>query len=246
MNAYTDFAQVYAEMMQDIPYGKWEKDLLRILNEFKIKDGLVLDLGCGTGEMTRRLKKHGYDMIGVDSSFDMLQIASEKEAEGILYLNQDMRSFELYGTVRAIISICDSVNYLTRDKDLVKMLKLVNNYLDPKGIFIFDLKTIHFFRDITKDTTIAENLEHCSYIWENYYDSDKRINESLLTLFTKNGENYQKSEEVHVQRGYTLTEVKKAIREAGMEFVRAYDEETHEKVTAATQRMVILARERGK
>ncbi|MBR3040629.1 MAG: class I SAM-dependent methyltransferase [Lachnospiraceae bacterium] len=246
MNAYTDFAQVYAEMMQDIPYEKWEKDIIRLLKEEKIKDGLVLDLGCGTGEMTRRLKNRGYDMIGVDSSFDMLQVATASDSEGILYLNQDMRSFELYGTVRAIVSICDSMNYIVKEKDFIKVLKLVNNYLDPKGIFVFDLKTVHFFRDVTRDSTIAENLEHCSYIWENYYRPKTKINESCLTLFTQCGEEYRKSEEVHKQRGYTLSEIKQFIKEAGMDYVKAYDEANYGRLSAATERMVIVARERGK
>ena len=144
MEQYTDFAKAYSLMMQDIPYGKWEKYLAKTLRENGIKDGLVLDLGCGTGEMTRRLRARGYDMIGVDSSLEMLDEAGKGGAEGILYLIQDMRSFELYGTVRAIVSVCDTMNYLTTEKDFVKVLRLANNYLDPDGIFIFDLKTAHF------------------------------------------------------------------------------------------------------
>ena len=93
MEQYTDFAKAYSLMMQDIPYGKWEKYLAKTLRENGIKDGLVLDLGCGTGEMTRRLRDRGYDMLGVDSSLEMLDEAGKSGAEGILYLNQDMRSF---------------------------------------------------------------------------------------------------------------------------------------------------------
>ena len=115
MEAYTSFASVYDTFMDDVPYEEWGEYLHGLLKEYGINDGLVLDLGCGTGTMTELLADLGYDMIGVDNSADMLEIALEKKVESghdILYLLQDMRGFELYGTVRAIISICDSVNYI--------------------------------------------------------------------------------------------------------------------------------------
>ena len=246
MDAYTEFAKFYSLMMQDIPYDKWEKFLIRTLKKHKIKNGLVLDLGCGTGEMTRRLKNAGYDMIGVDSSVDMLQEACKQSTEGILYLNQDMREFELYGTVRAIFSICDSMNYLSEYEDLVQVLKLANNYLDPGGIFVFDLKTAHFFRDVVKDETQAENMDDFSYIWENYYDKGSRIHEYDLTLFVKESEHYRKATEVHFQRAYTLTEIRKAAKEAGMIYLEALDADNYGAVTPGSERIYILLQECGK
>ena len=112
MDAYTSFAEVYDMFMDNIPYEDWCGYLTSLLKEYGINDGLVLDLGCGTGTLTELLAKEGYDMIGVDVSEDMLQEAIEKRAESglpILYLLQDMREFELYGTVRAVVSICDSL-----------------------------------------------------------------------------------------------------------------------------------------
>jgi len=145
MEAYSGFAEVYDLFMDNVPYEIWGEYLLDRLLEYGIRDGLVLDLGCGTGKVTRFLAKEGYDMIGVDVSQEMLGIAAEKESEGkpILYLNQDMREFELYGTVRAVVSVCDTLNYLTEQEDLLSVFKLVNNYLDPGGIFIFDMNTIY-------------------------------------------------------------------------------------------------------
>ncbi len=121
MEAYTSFASVYDTFMDDVPYEEWGEYMHGLLKEYGINDGLVLDLGCGTGTMTELLADLGYDMIGVDNSADMLEIALEKKVESghdILYLQQDMREFELYGTVRAIISICDSVNYITEPDEL--------------------------------------------------------------------------------------------------------------------------------
>ena len=246
MEAYTDFATVYSHIMQDTPYDTWEKFLVRTLKKNGIRDGLVLDLGCGTGEMTRRLQKRGYDMIGVDVSTEMLQVATAAEHEGILYLNQDMREFELYGTVRAIVSVCDSMNYLTDSEDFLTTLKLVNNYLDPKGIFIFDLKTVHFFRDVAGESVFGENLEDCSYIWENYFDNDSKINEYALTLFLKDGDTYKKSEEIHYQRGYGITEIKQLIKRSGMDLLEICDAEDYGHVRRNSERIYVMARERGK
>ena len=105
MEAYTEFATVYDTFMDNVPYEAWEKYLVDILKAEGINDGLLLELGCGTGRMTRLLAAEGYDMIGVDNSEEMLSVAREYTMENteILYLLQDMREFELYGTIRAAI-----------------------------------------------------------------------------------------------------------------------------------------------
>ena len=212
MEAYTGFAAVYDELMDNIPYEEWGKYLIELLNEYEVKDGIVLDLGCGTGNITEILANNGYDMIGVDNSQEMLNIAMEKRGDdtSILYLLQDMREFELYGTVAAVVSICDSLNYLTEYEDVVETFKLVRNYLDPGGIFIFDLNTVGKFEQIG-DSVIAEDRDDCSFIWENTFYEEERINEYNLSIFVQGEDGrYDKYEEEHFQRGYTLNEVKKA------------------------------------
>ena len=142
LDMYGSFAAVYDEFMDNVPYGPWSRKIIALLKKYGIEDGLVLDLCCGTGNMTERLAQAGYDMIGVDSSVEMRQIAEEKKLKtghDILYLNQDMRTFELYGTVRAIVCVCDSLNYLLSENDLQKVFRLAYNYLDPDGLFIFNI-----------------------------------------------------------------------------------------------------------
>ena len=244
--SYTSFAQVYDMFMDNVDYSAWSKYLIQLLKEYQVEDGLVLDLGCGTGNMTELLAKEGYDMIGVDNSEDMLEIASEKRAESglnILYLLQDMREFELYGTVKAVVSICDSINYILEEDDLREVFSLVNNYLDPKGVFIFDFNTRYKYEEILGDRTIAENREECSFIWDNYYYEDEKINEYDLTLFIREESDlYRKYEELHYQKAYELEQVKELLLQAGMEFVAAYDAFTHDPVTAESERMYIIAR----
>lgn len=247
MEAYTNFAQVYDLFMDDIPYTEWCDYITSLLQEYQISEGLLLDLGCGTGTLTEALSKKGYDMIGIDSSLEMLEIAMEKHlasGSNTLYLLQDMRNFELYGTVKAIISICDSINYILTLEELIQVFSLVNNYLDPKGIFLFDLNTEYKYHTLLADNTIAEAREDSSFIWENYYDPDTKINEYHLTLFLKEKEElYHRYTETHYQRSYSLEEIQTALQKAGLTFLAAYDAFTREPVKADSERIYILARE---
>ena len=252
MEAYTSFARVYDTFMDNVPYKEWADYLEKVLKEYGIDDGLVLDLGCGTGSMTEMLATSGYDMIGVDNAEEMLEIAMEKKVESghdILYLLQDMREFELYGTVRAVISACDSVNYITDAEDLTEVFRLVNNYLDPEGLFVFDFNTEYKYREILGEQTIAEDREECSFIWDNYYDEDERINEYELTLFVRDEEQpqlYRKYQEEHFQRAYTLEQIRHMLIEAGLEYVTAYDDYTKESPHDRSERICVVAREHGK
>lgn len=250
MDAYTSFAAVYDMFMDNIPYEEWCEYLTGLLKEYGIDKGLVLDMGCGTGSLTELLSKSGYDMIGIDNSEEMLEIALDKKSvsgRDILYLLQDMREFELYGTVAAVVSICDSMNYILTYEDMVQVFRLVNNYLDPGGIFIFDLNTEYKYREILADSTIAENREEGSFIWDNYYDEEERINEYDLTLFVKEKEDlYRKYEEVHYQRAYSLDEIRQALMEAGLIFGECYDAFTRDAAQEDSERVYIIARESGK
>ena len=250
MEQYTNFAKVYDLFMDNVPYDKWVEQIKDILYKEDIKDGLICDLGCGTGAITERLANLGYDMIGIDNSYDMLDVAMEKKyASGndILYLCQDMREFELYGTVRAIISRCDSLNYIRELSELKEVFAWVNNYLDPKGLFIFDMNTVYKYQNVLGDNTFAEVRDQASFIWENTYDSDKRINEYDLNLFIKlEDDNYKRFEERHVQRAYTFEEIVSAIDESKMVLEKYLDADTYGDVSEKTERILFIAREKGK
>lgn len=250
MDAYTSFAAVYDTFMDNIPYEEWCDYLCGLLKEYGVLDGLVLDLGCGTGTLTELLSQRGYDMIGIDNAEDMLFIAMEKKIEtghDILYLLQDMREFELYGTVQAVVSICDSMNYILEYEELVSVFRLVNNYLDPEGVFIFDMNTVYKYQELLGESTIAENREDCSFIWDNSFDSETMVNEYDLALFIgeENGL-YRKYEETHYQRAYSIPEVRQALEEAGMEFVAVYDAFSRNAPGPESERIYFIARERGK
>lgn len=258
VEAYTDFAYVYDTFMDETPYEEWCRFLLDMIEKYGIskpersedllqsEKNLVLDLGCGTGTLTEMLANAGYDMIGVDSSADMLELAMEKrERSGheILYLQQDMRELALYSTIGTVISVCDSLNYLLAEKDLETVFRLVENYLFPGGIFIFDFNTVYKYAEVIGDTTIAENREECSFIWENYYHEEEQINEYEVTVFVREREDrYRKFAETHYQRGYSVEQMERLVKGAGLDVVLVLDADTHEPVTAESERVYVVAR----
>lgn len=272
MEAYTDFASVYDIFMDDTPYEEWASYIMDLLEEYGVAKGdlpeaesarqkalavernVVVDLGCGTGTLTELLADRGCDMIGIDASQEMLNIALEKREKSgkeILYLCQDMRELELYGTAGAVISVCDSLNYLLEEEEMLRVFRLVNNYLYPGGVFLFDFNTVYKYETVIGDSVIAESREDCSFIWENYYDAEGQINEYDLTIFVKTGNQdgediFRRFTETHYQRGYTLEEMRGMVEKAGMEFVRAEDADTRGEVREESERIYVIARECGK
>ena len=248
--AYGEFARVYDMFQDNVDYEAWGRWLKQQLASQGITDGLVLELGCGTGTMTELLAEAGYDMIGVDNSEEMLAEAMEKRVESghdILYLLQDMQKFELYGTVRAVVSVCDSMNYIIEEEDLEHVFSLVNNYLDPQGIFLFDMNTIYKYQTMIGDTTIAENRDEGSFIWENSYDEKTGINTYELTLFIPREDGlYEKDEEIHYQRAYSLEKIRELIEKAGLTFVAVYDAYTLDPPREDSERLTFVVREHGK
>ncbi len=271
--AYTSFAQVYDTFMDETPYRAWAAYIRQLIDRYGVSHpvkednekeadaleterDLVVDLGCGTGKFTELMASYGYDMIGIDASGDMLAEAMERRdklGHKTMYLEQDMREFELYGTAGTMISVCDCVNYLLTTEDLEQMFRQVNLFLYPGGLFIFDFNTLYKYRDLIGDTTIAENREDCSFIWENWFYEEDHINEYDLTLFTavpdrgKSGQVlFEKHVETHYQRGYTLEEMRDAAQKAGLEWVMAVDGDTHEEVKDTSGRILVVLREKNK
>ena len=248
--AYESFSQIYDRVMEDLPYEDWKNYLVSLLKAQGVSDGLVCELGCGTGRMTELLAREGYDMTGIDISGEMLQKALEKrDLSGlpILYLQQDMTDFELYGTMRAFVSVCDSMNYLPCAEDFIAALKLVNNYLDPGGVFVFDLKTEHYYRDVLGDRTLASCEDDLSYIWENEYDPGERVHDYLITFFLRQENGlFRRFSEEQEQYVYTVEEVREFAQIAGMEFVACYDAFSDEAPREDSERIYIVLKEKGK
>jgi len=242
---YTDFANIYDRLMYDVDYKKWADYIERVFYENSIKPSLILDLGCGTGNFCINMAKRGYEMIGVDLSPEMLDCAKDKsykDGVDILFINQDMTRFELYGTVDSIVCLMDSVNYITSKRDLKRLLGLVRNYLNPKGLFIFDINTSYKLENILGNEMFYDVADDITYIWQNNFDKRKKISRFDLTFFVKEDERYKRYDEVHLERAYVLQELKELINASGLELVSIHDELSFVKPTKKSQRVFITCK----
>lgn len=249
VEAYGVFASVYDLFMEETDYDMWVEYIKKIWEKEQIQPQLILDLGCGTGNVSERLAQQGYNMIGIDFSEDMLSEAKKKAEEknlDILYLLQDMREFELYGTVNCIISLYDSLNYILEEQELLQVFRLVNNYLHPQGIFIFDMNTEYKFQKLGQNS-FGETKENAAYIWENFYDEEQKINEYYMNFFIKqkNG-SYQRKEEFHYEKAYDIDTITKLLNQSGLKLSGIYDAYTFEPASPYSERIFVVAREAQK
>ena len=246
---YDLLAPIYDKVNGELDYESWADFIESVaLSNMRAKPELVLDLGCGTGRMTLELARRGYDMTGVDLSFEMLDVArSEAEAAGLsdkmLWLCQDMREFELYGTVDLTVSCLDSINHLTSTKDLAKCFDLVHNYLIPDGLFVFDINGKAKFEDTYADNTFVIEEDNTVCIWQNYYNSYSKTADFYITLFTEEADGrYSRHEDIERERMYTVRQIKSALAKSGFEFIGAYSDFDLTPATDDDERIYFVAR----
>lgn len=240
---YHDFAALYDALTTDIPYEKWADYIELLFQKFGVeKPKLVLELACGTGTMTALLADRGYDMVALDRSAEMLGVAAGKtQGKGVLLLEQDMTDFELYGTVDAVLCLLDSVNYVTEDEDLARMLHWVANYLEPGGLFVFDVNTPYKFDHVLGDNTFVYDDGKIFYTWENYREGDLAYYD--LTFFVEEEKGrYRRFEETHTERVYPPEKLQNALENAGLHTEAVLHELTLDAPKAETERVFFVAR----
>lgn len=191
-------------------------------------DGILLDLACGTGALTSALIAKGADVVAIDGSAEMLSEAGTRlmnEGKHALLLNQDMRAFELYGSIDAVVCATDSLNYLTEDGDLAKCFALVHNYLIPDGLFIFDVNTKKKFTEVYGDESYVFDDGDVFCTWQNDFDPQSGICDFLLTFFVKNQKGlWQRYEESQVEKYHSTETLSALLSEAGFEILGVYSD----------------------
>lgn len=216
--SYGSFAAYYDRLMGDTPYGRWCDYFEKIWEKQKKKVQTVVDLGCGTGEITLRLAKRGYEMIGVDLSEEMLARARQKGTEAkadVLWLNQDICSLDLYGTVDGAVSSLDTINYITDKRRLLKCFERVHLFLEPGGCFIFDINSPYKFEKVLGRNSFAYDYSDLFCLWQNFYDPKTRLCEFDLTVFEWEGENFSRYDERQQERCYHIGECRDLLLRAG-------------------------------
>lgn len=242
---YANFASIYDNLMQDIPYEKWVSYIKKIIEMEGANPQKVLELGCGTGNVSLPMASLGYEVTALDLSPDMLAVAEQKARNAglnINLVNQDMREMNLPQSFDMVLSMCDSLNYLTEEGDLQKVFGLVHKQLKEKGLFIFDLNSYYKISHIFGNETYTLTDDEISYIWENSFDEATGICEMDLTFFLREGQLYKRFKEIHRERGYQIDRVVSYLESAGFHQIRQYKELTFQVPTEETERIYFVAK----
>jgi SAM-dependent methyltransferase len=239
---YTEFSRIYDRLI-NADYKKFFDYYKRIFEKFNIDPKLVLDIGCGTGTLTGLFHGEGYDMIGIDRSPDMLDVAKKKNHD-ILYLNQDMTRLELYGTVDAMYSSLDCINYILDESSLARFFSLVNNYLNYGGLYVFDISSFYKLSEVLGNNTFVFECYDIFYVWENCFEDD--LLTMNLTFFEKKGSLYKKITETQTQRAYKVHEITTFAENAGLEVLGVFDEFSFKQPSEKSERIFFVLRRRTK
>lgn len=247
MNSYTKFAHLYDGLMnQDVNYDHWADYIENMFDRYGINPEIVCDLACGTGNMTIPLALRGYDMIGVDRSFDMLSIArskAKKKNADVMFLEQNLTELDLYGSCGAFLCMIDGFNYILNPNSLYKIAKRIKTcFLDTDGIFMFDISSEHKLANFIGNNTFIHDGDEVFYTWENKYYPNTKMSDMYLNFFVKSKGGYRRFGERHLQHAYSVEDIKKIFLCAGFSSVDAYSPLTFDVPKSDDMRVVFVAK----
>ena len=242
-NGYGRFALFYDSLMQ-ADYDKISNRIDSLVMEFYNKRGILLDLACGTGTLCEKMAKMGYDVVGVDTSQEMLSVALDKKYDSglsIQYLCQDMRKIDMFGTIDVTVCTLDSINHLACKEDVFETFKKVSLFAEPDGLFIFDVNTPYKHKFVLADNTFVFENDDVYCVWQNFLNDDNSVDISL-DLFEKDGESYFRASESFSEISIPLDEIKNMLCESGFEVLGVYDGYENREVSDNSERAVFVAR----
>ncbi|HML68201.1 MAG TPA: methyltransferase domain-containing protein [Clostridia bacterium] len=245
--AYNEFAAFYDRLMTDVDYRAWVDYLIKLLQANRVlPESTVLDCACGTGEITLRLHRAGYRMIGADVSMRMLEIAQQKARKAgakIAYVQQALQDLSVHKPVDAITCACDGVNYLLSEVEVLAFFSGANRALKDGGVLLFDVSSAYKLEHILDGQTFGEDEPECTYLWQNCFDQKTRLLEMRLAFFTPDAKGaYKRFDERHVQRAHTQAELMELLRRAGFSLEGVYEAFTKEAPNPTSERIQFLAR----
>ena len=243
--SYDDFSRFYDLLTDNVEYEKRADYFCRLLSLCGIKEGILLDLGCGTGNMSFAMTDRGFDVIGVDSSVGMLNAAQQKMFESgkrILLLNQNMQEIDLYGTVDCAVCVLDGINHLANENEVKQTFAKVSLFMNKGGAFAFDVNTIYKHKNVLADNVFVYETENVYCVWQNNYNEKDNSVDISLDFFEEEDGVYYRSSENFTEKAYELSDIKNWLEESGFEVVGVYDDMTTDDIKPDSERAVFLAR----
>ena len=242
MVQYQDFAYIYDRLMhEDIDYDKWCDYIENLFTLHGVSPDTLCELACGTGNMTCRMERRGYEITASDISSDMLSIASEKLEDTELVCS-DMSKLELSGKYDAFLCMIDGLNYVITPKAVINTFKNVKKHLNDDGVFVFDVSSLYKLKNILGNETFIHSDYDVFYSWQNRFIEKYNFSDMLLNFFVRNGDMYERFEERHLQRGWGEDELTKMLKIAGFTEISVYNELTFDKPTPECERIVFVCK----
>lgn len=247
MTGYSTFARYYDNLTANIDYVKRAEYFHEIIKRYKNTEGsILLDLACGTGSISEEMAKIGYDVIGVDYSDEMLGIALDKKFDSglnILYLCQDMRKLDLYGSMDVTICALDSINHLNSLADVKKVFENVALFSEPQGLFIFDINTLYKHRNILANNTFTYETDNVFCVWENtLVDDTDEVKMNLEFFELEENGLYSRTSDSFSEKAYSEESIEELLRECGFELLAKFGDDTFSPPACNSQRIVYAAR----
>lgn len=245
MAYYESFARIYDALMDDVDYDKWAHYLRDIFIRANVQPKSILDLACGTGNITIPMSKLGYQMWGIDISEQMLSVAENKarmQGEKIKFLKQDMRALKLSKSFDAVICACDGINYVLEEEELIKTFQEVHRLLKADGTFIFDISSYYKLKNIIGNNYFIEDKNGIFYCWENEFDENSSTAVMRLNFFVPEGKLYNRIEEVHIQKAYKIQAICDNLLKSGFALLEVLDEFSFINAYEKSERVFFVAK----
>lgn len=243
--SYDVFSAYYDALTENVQYSAIAERICSLLTRHGIDRGLLLDLGCGTGTLSVLLAKRGFEVIGADASPDMLMEAQNKAVESgeqILYLCQPMEQLDLYGTVRAAVCTLDALNHLPNREAVEAALGRVSLFLEPDGIFIFDVNTVYKHREVLGNKTFVYDTDEVYCVWQNTLDADGATVDIDLDFFVPLEEDgvYERESEHFTECAYRDVEWEEMLASAGLRILERFDGYSEDAPHETSERIVYV------
>ncbi len=246
--SYDCFSAYYDLLTDNVEYEKRADCLCKLIASSGVEKGILLDLACGTGSLSVEFAKRGFEVIGVDISAQMLTVAREKAYEqgtDILLLCQPMQELDLYGTVDAAVCALDSINHLESAEDVKETFRKVSLFMNPGGVFVFDVNTIYKHARVLGDNAFVFDCEDVFCAWQNSFDPADNSVQIDLDFFEDDGSGaYIRTSESFVEIAFELDEISNWLCQAGFEVLGVYDDLSTLPVNETSERAVFLARKK--